>query len=179
MKLDDLASQLGFRNADALFEVVGKDEYSLRNIEAVLRPAPAAPAPTPEEEMQVSRPAATAHAGKGTVLVVGVESLLTQLAHCCRPAPPDAIGGFVTRGKGVGVHRIDCANFRQLAARNPERIIDVQWGDAAPVQGRACMFSGQRLRQPKSWETFFRIDEFFLAMGVGACFPSRMGRSEA
>lgn len=140
MKLDDLASQLGFRNADALFEVVGKDEYSLRNIEAVLRPAPAAPAPTPEEEMQVSRPAATAHAGKGTVLVVGVESLLTQLAHCCRPAPPDAIGGFVTRGKGVGVHRIDCANFRQLAARNPERIIDVQWGDAAPVQGRAVVY---------------------------------------
>jgi GTP pyrophosphokinase len=135
LRLDDLAAQLGFRSADALFEVVGKDEYSLRNIENVLRPAPIAPPPTPEEEMPVSKPASPPTGGKGAVLVVGVESLLTQLAHCCRPAPPDAIGGFVTRGKGVAVHRVDCANFRQLGARHPERIIDVQWGEAAPAPG--------------------------------------------
>ena len=140
IRLDDLAAQLGFRNAEALFELVGKDEYSLRNIESVLRPPPA-PAPlTPQEEVQVSRPATGALSGKSAVLVVGVESLLTQLAHCCRPAPPDAIGGFVTRGKGVAVHRSDCANFRQLAARHPERIIEVQWGEAPPVMGRAPVY---------------------------------------
>ena len=61
---------------------------------------------------------------------MGVESLLTQLAHCCRPAPPDAIGGYVTRGKGVAVHRRDCVNFRQMSARNPEREIPVAWGEA-------------------------------------------------
>ena len=48
------------------------------------------------------------------MLVVGVESLLTTLARCCRPAPPDAIGGFVTRGKGVAIHRADCSNLRHM-----------------------------------------------------------------
>jgi len=65
--------------------------------------------------------------------VVGVESLLTVLAKCCRPAPPDDVRGFVTRGKGVAVHRANCATFRQMAARAPERVIPVAWGarDAA------------------------------------------------
>jgi GTP pyrophosphokinase len=62
------------------------------------------------------------------VLVVGVESLLTSLARCCRPAPPDAIRGYVTRGKGVAIHRADCTNFRQMASRQPERVIAVTWG---------------------------------------------------
>jgi GTP pyrophosphokinase len=59
---------------------------------------------------------------------VGVDSLLTQLAKCCKPAPPDGIGGFVTRGKGVSIHRSDCTSFRQLAQRTPERVIEVEWG---------------------------------------------------
>jgi GTP pyrophosphokinase len=127
MKLDDLASQLGFRNADALFEVVGKDEFSLRNIESLLRPAEA---PRSEEEAIVARHVrAPGHTPQGGVLVVGVESLLTSLARCCRPAPPDGIGGYVTRGKGVAIHRADCSNFRQMAARSPERVIAVAWGE--------------------------------------------------
>ena len=62
------------------------------------------------------------------MLVVGVDSLMTQLARCCKPAPPDAISGFVTRGKGVSIHRRDCASFREIAARDPERVIEVEWG---------------------------------------------------
>ena len=65
----------------------------------------------------------------GSVLVVGVDSLLTQLARCCKPAPPDEIRGFVTRGKGVSIHRQDCSNLRELASRHAERVIDVRWGD--------------------------------------------------
>jgi len=133
MKLDDLASQLGFRNADALFEVVGKDEFSLRNIESLLRPAEA---PRSEEEAIVARHVrAPGHTPHGGVLVVGVESLLTSLARCCRPAPPDGIGGYVTRGKGVAIHRADCSNFRQMAARSPERVIAVAWGEARGDRG--------------------------------------------
>jgi GTP pyrophosphokinase len=129
LKLDDLAQQLGFRNADALFEVVGKDEFSLRSIENLLRPA--APQPSADELIAQRRPRAPeAGPSGGGVLVVGVESLLTTLARCCRPAPPDAIGGYVTRGKGVAIHRAGCANFRQMAARTPERAIAVAWGKA-------------------------------------------------
>ena len=126
IKLEDLATQLGFKSADALFEVVGKDEYSLRNIEAVLRPAEPE---QPEESIQamVRKPRANNPAHKGSVLVVGVDSLMTQLAKCCKPAPPDDIRGFVTRGNGVSVHRSDCSNFREMAARNEERVIDVAW----------------------------------------------------
>jgi GTP pyrophosphokinase len=127
MKLDDLAAQLGFRNADALFEVVGKDEFSLRNIENLLRPAE--PAPTADEVIALRRPRADAESPKGGVLVVGVESLMTSLSRCCRPAPPDAIGGYVTRGRGVAIHRADCSNFRQMATRSPERVIPVAWGE--------------------------------------------------
>jgi GTP pyrophosphokinase len=63
-------------------------------------------------------------------LVVGVESLMTTLSRCCRPAPPDAIGGFVTRGKGVAVHRTDCSNFLHMSRSSPDRVIPVDWGAA-------------------------------------------------
>jgi GTP pyrophosphokinase len=127
VKLDDIASRLGFKSADDLFAVVGKDEYSLRHIEALLRPAEP---PAPQEEVALKKARHPDRAPKGGVLVVGVDSLMTQLAKCCKPAPPDAIGGFVTRGKGVSIHRRDCSNFRELAARNGERVIEVEWGTA-------------------------------------------------
>jgi len=59
---------------------------------------------------------------------VGVERLLTQLARCCKPAPPDRISGFVTKGRGVSVHRRDCTSLARLTERFPERIIDADWG---------------------------------------------------
>ena len=62
------------------------------------------------------------------MLVVGVDSLLTQLARCCRPAPPDEIGGYVTRGRGVSIHRAGCSNLLALARRQPERVVEVAWG---------------------------------------------------
>ena len=63
----------------------------------------------------------------GDVLVVGVDSLLTQLARCCRPVPPDAIAGFVTQGRGVSIHRRSCKTFRGLLERAPERVIQTAW----------------------------------------------------
>jgi GTP pyrophosphokinase len=128
VKLDDLASQLGFNSADDLFEVVGKDEFSLRNIEIVLRP----PEPPPDQDAAplLKKPSTVGHSGKGGVLVVGVDSLMTQLANCCKPAPPDLITGFVTRGKGVAVHRSDCSNLRNMIQRSGDRCIDVAWGSA-------------------------------------------------
>jgi GTP pyrophosphokinase len=125
VKLDDLASQLGFNSADDLFEVVGKDEFSLHSIEAVLRPPEVA---VPQDEQALLKKSSTDGRSQGGVLVVGVDSLLTQLAKCCKPAPPDAIRGFVTRGKGVSVHRADCVNLREMSARNADRLIDVDWG---------------------------------------------------
>jgi GTP pyrophosphokinase len=125
LKLDDLAASLGFNSADNLFEAVGKDEFSLRNIETVLRP----PEPPPDDDFAlIKKPRSQANPAKGGVLVVGVDSLMTQLAKCCKPAPPDAICGFVTRGKGVSIHRTDCSNLCEMLTQNGERVIEVEWG---------------------------------------------------
>jgi GTP pyrophosphokinase len=132
VKLDDLAAQLGFKAADDLFEVVGKDEFSLRTIEQLFRPAEPEVDADAQLLLRAARLAekgmAKATGSKSGVLVVGVDSLLTQLAKCCKPAPPDAIGGYVTRGKGVSIHRADCANLRQLLVKDAGRGVDVAWG---------------------------------------------------
>ena len=127
IRLEELASQLGFKSADGLFEVVGKDEYSLRNIEVLLNP----PEPEPQDNDYLPKKfkGTSARKSPSGVLVVGVDSLLTQLSRCCKPAPPDAISGFVTRGKGVSIHRQDCSNFRELVSRHGERVIEVRWGE--------------------------------------------------
>ena len=132
IKLDDLASQLGFKSADALFEVVGKDEFSLRNIETLLHP-PEAPK-VADDYVLLKKAKHSEKTTRGGVLVVGIDSLLTQLARCCKPAPPDDIRGFVTRGKGVSIHRADCANFHQMAARSGDRVIEVAWGQSHASQ---------------------------------------------
>jgi GTP pyrophosphokinase len=130
LKLGDLAVQLGFKTADDLFEVVGKDEFSLRTVEQLFRPGE--PEADADEQLLLKKARQAekfkAQSNKGGVLVVGVDSLLTQLAKCCKPAPPDAIGGFVTRGKGVSIHRADCPNLRQLQAKDAGRVIEVAWG---------------------------------------------------
>ena len=138
MKLDDLAAQLGFKAADDLFEVVGKDELSLRTIENMLKPPE--PVPTPDDVVLTKKPRSmsTASSAKnGGVLVVGMGSLLTQLAKCCKPAPPDNILGFVTKGKGVSVHRSDCSNFRNMAKGSPDRVIEVEWNSPKNADGAA------------------------------------------
>jgi GTP pyrophosphokinase len=146
MKLVDLADLLGFKCADDLFEVVGKDELSLRTIENLLRP----PEPVLSQDDYVlakkARPAS--HSSSGGVLVVGMDSLLTQLAKCCKPAPPDEILGFVTKGRGVGVHRSDCSNFRNMAAGSPERVIEVDWGGAASADGSSNASASRRAVYP-------------------------------
>jgi GTP pyrophosphokinase len=64
------------------------------------------------------------------VLVVGTTGLMTQLARCCKPAPPDPIVGFITRGKGVSIHRASCKNFIEMRIKGPERVIPTEWGSA-------------------------------------------------
>ena len=122
--LEELAHKLGFASADALFLAAARNEVGQRQLQTALRGAPEeAPA---EPVIQTRRSKAGASGSR--VLIVGVDKLLTQLGRCCKPAPPDAIAGFVTRGKGVSIHRVECTNFRNMSARNPERVISAEWG---------------------------------------------------
>ncbi len=123
--LDDLAHKLGLANADALYLAAARNEVGQRQLQIALRGTTEA---APEEPaIQTRRSKASA----SRVLIVGVDKLLTQLGRCCKPAPPDAIAGFVTRGKGVSIHRVDCSNFRNMILRNPERTISAEWGSGA------------------------------------------------
>jgi len=126
INLEQLAHTLGFAKADDLYVAVAKEEFSLRQIDHALRVR--APAADEAPHLTLARPQAR-NTAQSSVLVVGVDALLTQLARCCRPAPPDAIAGFITRGRGVSIHRTNCAAFAALQTRHPERIIPVAWGN--------------------------------------------------
>jgi len=120
--LDQLAARLGFGKPDDLFAAVAREEVNLRQLQTALRGSEPAQKPLEVRKKKSSE-------GKKSALTVGgMQSLMTQLAHCCKPVPPDPIRGFVTRGKGVSVHREDCASFKRLAERQPERLIEAQWG---------------------------------------------------
>jgi len=131
LSLDAVAVKAGFTKADELYAAVGRAELNTRQLIAAIRAAR-----TPEAEAQpaeetsaeiLARQSKAAGAGGG-ILVVGVDRLMTNLARCCKPAPPDPIVGFVTRGKGVTIHRQRCTNVMRMRAREPERLIDANWG---------------------------------------------------
>jgi GTP pyrophosphokinase len=130
VSLEALAHKLGFAKLDDLFIAVGKEKFSLRHVEAALHDPADAPPPPPQDAAVVnkSRASSVEQGAKSGVLVVGSEGMLTQLAKCCKPAPPDPIVGFVTKGKGVSIHRTSCKNFAEMASKNPERVIETDWG---------------------------------------------------
>jgi len=125
--LEQLAQKLGFAKHDELFAAVARDEVNLRQLQAALRELVGLIAEV-RTEIQPEKKTRTKPARDSGILVVGVDRLLTQLAKCCKPVPPDPVRGFVTRGKGISVHREDCASLKRLAERSPERLIDAQWG---------------------------------------------------
>jgi GTP pyrophosphokinase len=130
VNLESLAHKLGFAKVDDLFVSVGKEEFSLRHVEQALHHTGEVAEPEDAVVLNKSRASSVEQGAKSGVLVVGTEGLLTQLAKCCKPAPPDGIVGFVTRGKGVSIHRATCKNFAEMRAKAPERVIHTDWGRA-------------------------------------------------
>lgn len=125
IKLEDLAKRLGYDGVDELSLAYAKEEISAQALALAVQP-PKPPQPEPEVvEVKEARHAKD----KSDVLVVGVDSLLTQLARCCHPVPPDDIIGYVTRGHGVTIHRTDCPNVRNMSEQDHERLIEVSWGN--------------------------------------------------
>jgi GTP pyrophosphokinase len=122
--LDHLAQQLGYARSEEMFAAAGREEIGAKLLQTALRGAPAA---APAQEALLPGKSRADASGSG-ILVVGMDKLLTQLAKCCRPAPPDAIAGFVTRGRGVSIHRRNCRDLQRLAELQPERMIEAAWG---------------------------------------------------
>ncbi|HVY08405.1 MAG TPA: bifunctional (p)ppGpp synthetase/guanosine-3',5'-bis(diphosphate) 3'-pyrophosphohydrolase [Burkholderiales bacterium] len=119
--LEELASRLEFASVNDLFAAIGRSEVTPRQLQAAV---------LGDEVVEEKQPVAPVHARPAAapsgILIVGVDKLLTVLARCCKPAPPDAIIGFVSRGRGVTIHRADCRNVARLPQ---ERLIASDWGD--------------------------------------------------
>jgi GTP pyrophosphokinase len=132
VKLDAVAAKAGYAKLDELLAAYARDDINSKQVQAailaVAQPAHAEAAPGEAAEV-VTRKSRAARGGSG-ILVVGVDRLMTGLARCCKPVPPDPIVGFVSRGKGVTIHRAQCANVARMREAEPERLIEADWGAA-------------------------------------------------
>jgi len=130
LKLDAVAAKAGFDKTEEFFAAFARDDINSKQVQTAIH-AVAEPvhvrALAESEPIVPTRQSKAAGAGSG-ILVVGVDRLLTGLARCCKPAPPDPIVGFVTRGKGVTIHRALCSNVARMRAAQPERLITANWG---------------------------------------------------
>jgi len=124
-QLEGLAAALDLGGVDDLLASLGRGDVAQRQLQSVLRPATTTTQDVALPEPFAPAPGRAVSGRDDGVLVVGVDKLLTQLARCCKPAPPDAIVGFVTRGRGVSIHRANCANAQRLPE---ERRVATQWG---------------------------------------------------
>jgi guanosine-3',5'-bis(diphosphate) 3'-pyrophosphohydrolase len=130
--LKAIAHDFQYNDITDFFAAVGYGDISAQSVLLKL----AAREPAPQDDNLVPLPPTPRQSMTGNVKVRGTGNLLTALAHCCNPVPGDPIAGYITRGKGVSVHRDTCVNIRN--AQSPERLVEVEWDRSArevfPVQ---------------------------------------------
>lgn len=132
LDLAKLAAAVNYQNADDMYAALGAGDL---RIGQVLHQAQQLFGETDDQE-QLDRLLAKprrqpSKATKSDITVLGVGNLKTSMANCCRPVPGEPIVGFITQGRGVTVHRQDCSNILQLRMEEPQRIIEVEWGERA------------------------------------------------
>ena len=127
----EVAKDLNYADVDSLYAAVGEHHVTAKAVAARIGRALTDGDPDREEQLStaVSAPRRRGRRSQSTprVHVEGQDSMMVRLSRCCTPVPGDAILGFVTRGRGVTVHRTDCANGMSLAREHSERLIDVEW----------------------------------------------------
>jgi GTP pyrophosphokinase len=121
-----LPAQFHLQTHDELLIALALGEITPGQIARVVQEAAHPPA-TPRPPVN-ARPATLDHSA---LSIEGIGNLLTTLARCCQPLPGDPVRGFITKGRGVSVHRADCGSLARLARRDPDRVIEVSWGSAA------------------------------------------------
>ena len=124
--IDTLPARFQLRTHEDLLEALALGDISPGQVARALHETLAPP--TPAQAIAPAPPRAP-HRGKDTIVIEGVGNLMTQLAKCCQPLPGDAVAGFITRGRGVSVHRADCPQLARLRDRDAGRVIEVEWGE--------------------------------------------------
>jgi GTP pyrophosphokinase len=129
VKLDEVAARLNFSDVDGLMAALGRGEMQTGQVVNVVMSLSEGGVEEPSKLSLPSRKSAHSQ-GTDNFKILGVGNLLTNTARCCHPVPDDAIVGYITRGRGVTIHRSDCPNVLRLKEQDRERFIDVEWGDA-------------------------------------------------
>ncbi len=128
--LEKFAGKFNFAKLNDFFIAVAKGDISNHQLETALSSRAEATITQPDllsDKNIIARP--VSQQTDSGILVVGVDKLLTVLAKCCKPAPPDLIVGFVsTRGRGIVIHRQDCSSLSQLSNESAERLVAADWG---------------------------------------------------
>ena len=130
--LVEIAAEMNYVDLDAMLAALGEGHVSPRTIVNRINKeyAPGESTEQFPETFDRVRRRSDARSLHGGVHVEGLDDLLVRLATCCTPVPGDPIVGFVTRGRGVSVHRGDCANAQSLGVEQGDRLIDVDWDDS-------------------------------------------------
>ncbi len=125
-----IAAALGYGDLDALYAALGEGHVSghsvVQRLERELRGGDR------EEQLPTTAltPRRPSHRRGGAgIYVEGLDDVMVRLSRCCTPVPGDRVIGFITRGRGVSVHREDCANALALAGSDSERLIEVEWDE--------------------------------------------------
>src|SRR5690606_12709527 len=124
--LDLLAPQLNLKSGDDVLASLGAGDLRPGH---VVNQAQALSPDNPQQELAFV-PARSRASESGDITIHGVGNLLTQMAKCCQPVPGDPVMGFITQGRGVTVHRADCPNLLAMQGEDPNRVIEVSWGEA-------------------------------------------------
>ena len=127
--LAEVATEINYADLDALHAAVGENHVSAKSVASrVARHLRGGEADREEQlPTTVRSPRRRNNRPTAGVHVEGLDDLMVRLSRCCTPVPGDEIMGFVTRGRGVSVHRADCANAVSLATGKGERLIEVEW----------------------------------------------------
>ncbi len=142
LQLDPIAHKCNFHKGDDLLAAIGRGDVPAGQVARQLGDL-AGPAEKDRVELEPEdlvtqrrdRRRKVPHRpgrGRQEVVAEGIDDLMTHMGHCCKPVPGDAIVGYITRGRGLTIHRRDCDNLRQLIAAEPARLMEVAWAEASP-----------------------------------------------
>jgi len=142
LQLDPIAQKCNFHKGDDLLAAIGRGDIPVGQVARQLGDSVK---PVEKDRMELEPEDLVTHRrdrrrkiphrpgrGRQEVVAEGMDDLMTHMGHCCKPVPGDAIVGYITRGRGLTIHRRDCVNLRQLAAADPARLMEVSWSEANP-----------------------------------------------
>ncbi|KAA9133436.1 bifunctional (p)ppGpp synthetase/guanosine-3',5'-bis(diphosphate) 3'-pyrophosphohydrolase [Marinihelvus fidelis] len=139
--LAEVPERFGLKSLDDLYAAVGNGDLTVAQVTSAAERQRTVDVETTAEDL-LSKPSKRARTsaragGEGGIVIEGVGNLMTTIARCCQPLPGDSVVGYITRSRGVTIHRDDCANVLRWQAQEPHRLLQVRWGQKSDHRYRA------------------------------------------